>query len=91
MASADPVLPDARGAVGFGSVTARDGDYFGPLVNVVARASKLAEPCGIVVTADVADFLDRLSWTTEPIGPQELRGVGEKVDFSRATRRSSVD
>ena len=41
MASADPVLPDARGAVGYDLVIARDGDYFGPVVNVVARGSKL--------------------------------------------------
>jgi hypothetical protein len=51
MAHADPVLPDARGAVGFGAVTARDGDYFGPLVNTVARATKTAEPGEVVVVA----------------------------------------
>ena len=85
MARTDPVLPDARGAVGYGSVTARDGDYFGPLVNAVARASKLAEPGGIVVTAEVVRFLDPATWSTDPIGSQELRGVGENVYLSRAT------
>ena len=85
MARADPVLPDARGAVGYGSVTARDGDYFGPLVNVIARASKHAVPGGIVVTADVARFLDPATWSTETIGLQELRGVGENVSLHRAT------
>jgi hypothetical protein len=49
MAHADPVLPDARGAVGFGPVTARDGDYFGPLVNAVAHATKTADPGEVVV------------------------------------------
>lgn len=87
MASSDPVLPDARGAVGFGSVTARDGDYFGPLVNVVARASKVAPPGGIVVTSEVAGFLDPSAWSTETIGPRDLRGVGEKVHLSRAAPR----
>src|SRR5262249_37559265 len=91
MADADPVLPAARGAVGFGSVTARDGDYFGPLVNVVARASKLAPPNGIVITAEAADVLDPLTWSTEAIGPQELRGVGEKVHLCRAALRASFD
>lgn len=85
MASADPVLPDARGAIGYGLVTARDGDYFGPMVNVVARASKFAAPNGIVVTAEVARFLDPEAWSIEPIGPQDLRGVGEKVHLSVAT------
>jgi adenylate cyclase len=85
MASADPDLPEARGAVGYGMVTARDGDYFGSVINVVARASKMAVPNGVVVTAEVARFLDPESWVTEPIGPHDLRGVGEKVHLSRAT------
>ena len=81
----DPDLPAARGAVGYGMVTARDGDYFGSVVNVVARASKVAVPNGIVVTAEVARFLDPESWLTESIGPHDLRGVGENVHLSRAT------
>jgi class 3 adenylate cyclase len=84
-ATGDPVLPDARGAVGFGPATARDGDYFGPLVNVVARASKLAPPGGIVVTADVARSLDPARWSTEPVGPADLRGVSDTVYLSRVT------
>jgi adenylate cyclase len=84
MARADPVLPDARGAVGYGLVTARDGDYFGPIVNLVARASKVAAPGGIVVTADVARVLDPTAWATESLGPRELRGVKEMVHLSRA-------
>jgi class 3 adenylate cyclase len=85
MATSDPVLPGARGAVGFGSVTARDGDYFGPLVNVVARASKLAPRGGIVVTAEVAASLDPATWSTEPLGAAELRGVSGAVSLNRAT------
>jgi adenylate cyclase len=85
-ARADPVLPDARGAVGYGLVTARDGDYFGPLVNVVARASKVAGPARIVVTAEVARFLDPTSWLIEPIGPQDLRGVRGRVHLTCVRR-----
>jgi class 3 adenylate cyclase/SAM-dependent methyltransferase len=86
LAHADPVLPDARGAVGFGLVTARDGDYFGSLVNIVARASKLASPGEIVVTADVAVALDPGRWSVESIGLQDLRGVSDKVYLSRVGR-----
>jgi adenylate cyclase len=89
MARTDPVLPDARGAVGYGAVTARDGDYFGSLVNAVARASKFADPCGIVVTTEVVPFLDPETWSIDPIGAQKLRGVAEKVYLSRATRLRS--
>ena len=36
----DAVLPPARGAVGVGPVTPREGDYFGPLVNLLSRLVK---------------------------------------------------
>jgi adenylate cyclase len=87
MAHDDPVLPDARGAVGFGAVTARDGDYVGPLVNTVARASKAADPGGIVVTEDVARALDAGRWSTDPLGPIALRGVRDAVALRRAVPR----
>ena len=87
MAHDDPVLPDARGAVGFGAVTARDGDYVGPLVNTVARASKAADPGGIVVTDDVARALDPRRWSTDPLGPIALRGVRDAVALRRAVPR----
>lgn len=87
MAGADPVLPTARGAIGFGFVAARDGDYFGPLVNVVARASKIAEPGSVVATSEVSLTLDPALWSADPLGPTELRGVGEAVHLSRLTLR----
>lgn len=87
LAESDPDLPSARGAVGFGTLTARDGDYFGPLVNSVARASKVADPGGIVVTAEVARTLDPTLWTVGGLGPQELPGVAEPVHLSRIELR----
>lgn len=88
LAELDPDLPSARGAVGFGTVTARDGDYFGPLVNSVARASKVADPGDIVVTAEVARTLDPVLWTVGPLGPQDLAGVAEPVHLSRIELRA---
>jgi class 3 adenylate cyclase len=89
LAERDPDLPSARGAVGFGTVTARDGDYFGPLVNSVARATKAADPGGVVVTADVARSLDPAHWTITPMGPQSLAGVSEPVHLSSVGLRAS--
>jgi adenylate cyclase len=78
--AADPLLPPARGAVGYGLVTSREGDYFGPLVNLVARLVKVAEPGAVVVTADAAAALpDDGGWTAEEIGPHALRGVEHPV------------
>lgn len=89
LAERDPDLPSARGAVGFGVVTARDGDYFGPLVNTVARAGKIADPGGIVVTAEVERTLDPGSWEVDPVGLHALPGVADPVHLSRVVLRSS--
>ena len=80
--AADPVLPPARGAVGFGLVTPREGDYFGPLVNFISRLVKAAAPGELVVTEEAAAGLDRDGWTVEALTPVALRGVeGEARAF----------
>ncbi len=43
-AAEDDVLPPARGVVGIGAATPREGDYFGPLVNLLARLVKTGCP-----------------------------------------------
>ena len=76
----DPLLPAARGAVGYGLVTPREGDYFGPLVNLVSRLVKVAEPGAVVVTAAAAATLpDDGGWRRDEIGLQSLRGVERPV------------
>jgi adenylate cyclase len=76
----DPRLPPARGAVGYGLVTPREGDYFGPLVNLVSRLVKVAEPGVVVVTAEAASALPPGGgWTRHEIAPQSLRGVERPV------------
>ncbi len=74
-----PSLPSARGAVGSGAVVAMAGDYFGPVVNLVARATKCAEPGHVVVTRAVRNSLDPSKWLFEPKEPAALRGIPEPV------------
>jgi adenylate cyclase len=74
-ADEDPLLPPARGAVGIGSVTPREGDYFGPLVNLLARLVKVAAPGGLVVTESAAAELPPRRWSLRPTQPLELRGI----------------
>jgi class 3 adenylate cyclase len=78
-AAQDPMLPPARAAVGQGLVTPREGDYFGPLVNVVSRLVKEAAPGELVVTEEVASALPPDRWTVRDLGPTEVRGVEEPV------------
>jgi class 3 adenylate cyclase len=76
----DPRLPPARGAVGYGLVVPREGDYFGPLVNLVARLVKVAEPGVVVVTAEAASALPADGgWTMSEVASHALRGVEHPV------------
>jgi len=75
----DPVLPSARGAVGVGPATPREGDYFGPLVNLLSRLVKVGAPGELVVTESVAADLERDRWEVHPLEPADLRGITEPV------------
>jgi adenylate cyclase len=82
--AADDALPEARGAVGYGTVGARDGDYFGALVNLVARAVKVADPGSVVLTETVrSDLGDSPAaderWEVVELSARALRGIGEPV------------
>jgi adenylate cyclase len=75
----DAELPPARGAVGFGLVVPREGDYFGPLVNLVARLVKVASPGSLVVTEETAADLSPEQWEMADLGPQPVRGLERPV------------
>jgi adenylate cyclase len=80
-AGEDEVLPPARGVVGVGQATPREGDYFGPLVNQLSRMVKVGEPGQLVVTGDAADQLSTERWSLHELDVPTLRGV---PDASRA-------
>jgi adenylate cyclase len=78
--SDDEVLPGARAAVAFGDLLVRDGDYFGPVVNVAARATKLARPGTVLATAPVRDAVPAaagLRFVAVP--PRRLKGFDNPV------------
>ncbi len=78
-AAADHVLPSARGAVGIGPVTPREGDYFGPLVNLLSRLVKTAAPGEVVVTEAAADALSPDEWSLRPLEPAVVRGIDTPI------------
>jgi adenylate cyclase len=81
--SKEPSLPDARGAVGFGEVVTRDGDYFGPLVHIVARSVKVAGESEVVVDESVMERCRSVGTEIRftALGPQALRGVEAPVEL----------
>ncbi|HYA68323.1 MAG TPA: adenylate/guanylate cyclase domain-containing protein, partial [Acidimicrobiales bacterium] len=78
-AATDPLLPPARGAVGYGPVAAREGDYFGPLVNLVSRLAKTAEPGSLVTTEEAAAGLPVERWDLRELDSRRLRGFENRV------------
>ena len=75
----DELLPPARGAVGVGSAMPREGDYFGPLVNLLSRLAKAGAPGQMVVTEAAAADLPPEEWVVRPMEPVLVRGIAEPV------------
>ncbi len=75
--SADELLPPARAGLASGPVLFRDGDYFGPVVNLASRIVDVARPRTIVASDELHGELagdPRFSWRRLP--PKRLKGIG---------------
>jgi adenylate cyclase len=74
------VLPPVRAGVAFGDVLRRDGDCFGPTVNLAARVVAVAGASEVVVDQDTARAA---GVATQSLGPVELKGFDEAVVLER--------
>ncbi len=73
-----------RAGLGYGTVLAISGDYFGNPVNLAARLVAAAAPGQILAASDVRDALP--DWPATPQDPLTLKGFDEPVtayDMSR--------
>jgi adenylate cyclase len=78
-----PVLPTARGGLAAGEVLSREGDYFGPVVNLAA----LADPGVVLASPEVArQSADGYRFTSA--GTRGLKGFDEPVELFRVERAS---
>jgi len=79
-------LPAVRAGLASGMVVARDGDYYGPVVNLASRLTEIAPAGTIFTSAALHDELaddPALDWTAE--GTRELRSIGPVPVFSLRT------
>jgi len=74
------VLKSAKAGLTFGPVAAHDGDYFGQVVNLAARASNAALPGEVLLDAGAAA---QLADRSEPAGEYDLKGFAEPVPLFR--------
>jgi len=75
-------LPPARAGVNSGPMVRRDGDYFGTVVNVAARAADYARPHEILVTQQVVDgWSGGKSIDFRAIGAVSLKNVKRPIEL----------
>jgi adenylate cyclase len=84
-AAAAADLPAVRIGLAAGPVVSRDGDYFGPVVNLASRLTELAVPGEMLVPAALrAELGDdpggRLGWVSK--GVQQVRSIGPVEVFA---------
>ena len=79
-------LPPARAGVAWGEVLSRDGDYFGPIVNLSARIVKAAEPGSVCAPETERRSLEAAGYTVLAAGSHLLKGIGSAVDLVAVTR-----
>jgi adenylate cyclase len=73
----DEMMPDVRVGLAMGPALAREGDYFGPTVNLASRIVNIAYAGSAVATDEIHEALegdDRFGW--KPLRPRRLKGIG---------------
>jgi adenylate cyclase len=77
-----PELPAVRSGVARGPVLARDGDFYGPVVNLASRLTDLAEPGTVLASASVRAALEKdtsIRWTE--VGTRHVRSIGDVLVY----------
>ena len=86
----DDLLGDVRVGLAAGSLLVRDGDYFGPTVNLAARIVQIAEPGTVLVSDELHSMLARAAtreFSGHPLRPRVLKDVG-RVQLWSCRRRT---
>lgn len=83
--SEHPCVPPTRAGVAAGEVLLRDGDVFGPVVNLAPRAVKLAGPGTVVAPADV---IAAAGLHGEEVEVAQLKGFDAAVAMRRVSGSS---
>ncbi len=78
----DEVIPPIRGGLASGPTLRQEGDYFGAVVNLAARASKVARAGSVLVPEALAhDLAGKGAFSFRTVGPHRLKGFAEPVTF----------
>jgi adenylate cyclase len=68
-----------HGGVAYGDVVSRDGDYYGPVVNLASRMTSVADSGQVVVDAATASEIGQERFVS--IGARALKGFPEPIEL----------
>lgn len=84
--SDDEVLSEVRVGLASGDVLVRDGDYYGPVVNLASRIVNIATPGSVLVSEEVhAALADEPGFEWRSLRPRFLKDIG-RVPLWRVQR-----
>lgn len=73
----EKLLSEVRAGVAYGSILAREGDYYGPVVNLASRIVSIANPGTILVSDGIQRTLSGNSkYRLVPLRPRYLKDLG---------------
>jgi adenylate cyclase len=76
-------FPELRAGVASGLAVSREGDWYGPPVNLASRITGIARPGSVLATKDVHDAApDAYRWSDA--GARHLKGLTHRVPLYRA-------
>jgi adenylate cyclase len=81
-ADADPDLLSVRAGVAAGPVVARNGDYYGPVVNLASRLTEIAAPGEVLAPVILRDQVADPTIVWVPHGVRRIRSIGEIETFA---------
>jgi len=85
----DPLVPESRAGVASGTLLSRDGDYFGPVVNLASRLTELARPSSVLVSSEVGHALDGDGrFRLRRIPSRKIRDIGRVEVYRLESGRS---
>jgi adenylate cyclase len=84
----DDLLPRTRAGIAVGELVAREGDYFGPVVNLAARLTEIARPGSVLAPADLGELLaGDARFSVRRIPSKRVRDIG-RIDVCRIDRET---
>ena len=82
---ADYEFLELRVGLAAGVALSREGDWYGPPVNLASRATGVARPGSVLATQEVRDAVEN-GYRWSPAGEWKLKGIKERVPLYRVRR-----